>query len=125
MLQHIKKYVNEYHPYEDKDGTVLDGGFATYTQFVNGKVQATDRHLKGAVIDLAERYGYSYEKAVDYADNVANVTQATAIGNHNAERVLTRIVKGDGFGGTSLPSIQELKEATQSNQPVQTPNSSK
>ena len=43
----------------------------------------------------------------------------------NAERVLTRIVKGGGFGGTSLPSIQELKEASQSNQPVQTPTSSK
>lgn len=116
---------NEYHPYEDKDGTVLNSGFATYTQFVNGKVQAADRHLKDTVADLARGYGYSDKQAEDYAENVANVTQAAAIGNHNAERVLTRIVKGDGFGGTSLPSIQELKEASQSNQPVLTPNSSK
>lgn len=116
---------NEYHPYEDKDGTVLNSGFATYTQFVNGKVQAADRHLKDTVADLARGYGYSDKQAEDYAENVANVTQAAAIGNHNAERVLTRIVKGDGFGGTSLPSIQELKEASQSNQPVQTPTSSK
>ena len=116
---------NEYHPYEDKDGTVLNSGFATYTQFVNGKVQAADRHLKDTVADLAMGYGYSDKQAEDYAENVANVTQAAAIGNHNAERVLTRIVKGDGFGGTSLPSIQELKEASQSNQPVLTPNSSK
>lgn len=116
---------NEYHPYEDKDGTVLNSGFATYTQFVNGKVQAADRHLKDTVADLARGYGYSDKQAEDYAENVANVTQAAAIGNHNAERVLTKIVKGDGFGGTSLPSIQELKEASQSNQPVLTPNSSK
>ena len=116
---------NEYHPYEDKDGTVLNSGFATYTQFVNGKVQAADRHLKDTVADLARGYGYSDKEAEDYDENVANVTQVAAIGNHNAERVLTRIVKGDGFGGTSLPSIQELKEASQSNQPVQTPNSSK
>lgn len=116
---------NEYRPYEDKDGTVLDSGHATYTQFVNGKVQAADRHLKDTVADLARGYGYSDKDAEDYAENVANVTQAAAIGNHNAERVLTRIVKGDGFGGTSLPSIQELKEASQSNQPVQTPTSSK
>lgn len=116
---------NEYHPYEDKDGTVLNSRFATYTQFVNGKVQAADRHLKDTVADLARGYGYSDKQAEDYAENVANVTQAAAIGNHNAERVLTKIVKGDGFGGTSLPSIQELKEASQSNQPVLTPNSSK
>lgn len=116
---------NEYHPYEDKDGTVLNSGFATYTQFVNGKVQAADRHLKDTVADLARGYGYSDKQAEDYAENVANVTQAAAIGNHNAERVLTKIVKGDGFRGTSLPSIQELKEASQSNQPVLTPNSSK
>ena len=88
-------------------------------------MQAADRHLKDTVADLARGYGYSDKQAEDYAENVANVTQAAAIGNHNAERVLTKIVKGDGFRGTSLPSIQELKEASQSNQPVLTPNSSK